>query len=323
MTFYQDRAVLVTGGLGFVGSNLTDRLIALGARVTVVTPLRARHAESALAFEKRGVHIVEADVRDPGAMRGVAAGTDVIFNLAGQSGAVRSVEDPLTDLDVNCRGSLVLLEAVREVNRNAKVVFSSSRLTYGQVGEQPAREDHDLDPRCTHAIHKLAVEQYLRMYRQLFGVRYAVARMTNPYGPGQPGARTDYGIVNRMIHLALAGETITVYGDGRQRRDYIYIDDVVEALLRLGEPGVSDGMTYNVGTGLGTALVDMARAIIAMAGRGQLEHAPWPTLAQQIETGDFRADISRIQTELGWQPRVTLEDGLQRTVARYRACATS
>ena len=323
MTFYRDRAVLVTGGLGFIGCNLTDRLVALGARVTVVTPLRARHAESALAFEKRGVHIVEADVRDPEAMCGVVAGPDVIFNLAGQSGAVRSVDDPLTDLDVNCRGSLVLLEAVRAMNRDAKVVFSSSRLTYGQVGEQPAREDHDMAPRCTHAIHKLAVEQYLRMYRQLFGVRYAVARMTNPYGPGQPGARTDYGIVNSMIHLALAGETITVYGDGRQLRDYIYIDDVVEALLRLGERGVSDGVTYNVGTGLGTAFVDMARAIIAVAGRGRLEHAPWPTLAQQIETGDFRADISRIQAELGWQPRIALEDGLQRTVAHYRACATS
>jgi UDP-glucose 4-epimerase len=321
VTVYQDRAVLVTGGLGFVGSNLTDRLVAIGARVTVVTPLRARHAESALAFEKRGVHIIEADVRDPEAMRGVVAGADVIFNLAGQSGAARSVDDPFTDLDVNCRGSLVLLEAVREVNRDAKVVFISSRLTYGQVGEQPAREDHDLAPRCTHAIHKLAVEQYLRMYQQLFGVRYAVARVTNPYGPGQPGARTDYGIVNRMIHLALAGETITVYGDGRQRRDYIYIEDVVEALLRLGERRVPDGMTYNVGTGLGTAFVDMARAIIAMAGRGRLEHAPWPMLAQQIETGDFRADISRIQTELGWQPRIALEDGLQRTVAHYRACA--
>jgi UDP-glucose 4-epimerase len=319
VTFYRDRAVLVTGGLGFIGCHLTDRLASVGARVTVATPSRARHAESALAFERRGVRMIEADVRDKEAMRDAVAEPEVIFNLAGQSGAVRSVDDPLTDLDVNCRGSLVLLEAVRQVNRDAKIVFTSSRLAYGQAGEQPAREDRDVDPRCPHAIHKLAVEQYLRMYEQLFGLRYAIARITNPYGPGQPGGRTDYGVVNRMIHLALAGDTITVYGDGRQRRDYIYIDDVVEALLRLGERGVADKVTYNVGTGLGTPLVNMARAIMAAAGGGRLEHVPWPMLAQQIETGDFVADISRIQTDLGWQPRVALEEGLRRTVAHYRA----
>ena len=323
MTFYRDRAVLVTGGLGFIGCNVTDRLAALGARVTVVTPSRARHAESAQAFERRGVRIVEADVRDREAMRAAVAEPEMIFNLAGQSGAVRSVDDPLTDLDINCRGSLVLLEAVREMNRDAKIVFSSSRLAYGHVGEQPVREDRDVAPRCTHAIHKLAVEQYLRMYQQLFGLRYATARITNPYGPGQPGERTDYGVVNRMIHLALAGEAITVYGDGRQRRDYIYIDDVVEALLQLGERGAADGSTYNIGTGIGTPLVDMARGIMAMAGGGHLEHVPWPILAQQIETGDFVADITRIQTDLGWQPRVALEDGLRRTVAHYRAHVAS
>lgn len=319
MTSYRDRAVLVTGGLGFMGSNLTDRLAVLGARVTVVTPSRARHAESALEFERRGVRIVEADVRDREAMRDVVAEPEVIFNLAGQSGAVRSLDDPLADLDVNCGGALVLLEAVRHMNRDTKIVFSSSRLAYGHVGEQPVREDRDVAPRCTHAIHKLAVEQYLRMYEQLFGLRYAIARITNPYGAGQPGERTDYGVVNRMIHLAVAGQAITVYGDGAQRRDYIYIDDLVEALLRLGEPGAADGMTYNVGTGLGTPLVHMARAIVAMAGGGRLEHVPWPALAQQIETGDFVADISRIQTDLGWQPRVALEDGLRRTVEHYRA----
>lgn len=319
MTAYRGCRVLVTGGLGFMGSNLTDRLAALGARVTVMTPLRARHAESALAFETRGVRVLEADVRDPEAMRGAVTGAEVIFNLAGQSGAVRSIDDPLADLDVNCRGALVLLEAVRNFNRDARLVFSSSRLTYGEVGDTPAREDRDAAPRCTHAIHKLAVEQYLRMYGELFGVRHATARITNPYGPGQPGERTDYGVVNRMIHRALANEAITVYGDGRQRRDYIYIDDVVEALLRLGEPGVADGRTYNVGTGIGVRLVDMARAIVTAAGGGRLEHVPWPDLARKIETGDFVADISRIQTDVGWQPRVALDEGLRRTVAHYRA----
>jgi UDP-glucose 4-epimerase len=317
--FYGDRVVLVAGGLGFIGTHLTDRLASLGARVTVVTPSRARHGEAALALERRGVRIVEADIRDREAMRKMVAAPTLIFNLAGQSGAVRSVDDPFTDLDVNCHGSLVLLEALRQVNRDAKIVFSSSRLVYGQAGEEPVREDREVAPRCAHAIHKLAAERYLRLYEQLFSIRSSIARITNPYGPGQPGARTDYGVVNRMIHVALSGDTITVYGDGRQRRDYIYIDDVVEALLRLGADGVADGRTYNIGTGIGTPLVDMARAIMAAGGGGRLEHVPWPTLARQIETGDFVADISRIRHDLGWQPRVALEDGLRRTVAHYRA----
>jgi nucleoside-diphosphate-sugar epimerase len=288
-----------------------------------VTPSRARHTEAALSFERRGVHIVEADIRDGEAMRRFVGQPAVIFNLAGRSGAVRSVDDPLTDLDVNCRGSLELLQAVQQENRSAKVVFCSSRLVYGQVGEQPVREDRETAPRCAHAIHKLAAEQYLRLYEQLFGLSFSVARITNPYGPGQPGARTDYGVVNRMIHLALAGNTITVYGDGSQRRDYIHIDDVVEALLRLGERGAADGVTYNVGTGLGTPLVDMAHAIVAAAGSGRIEHVPWPGIALQIETGDFVADISRIQNDLGWRPRVGLDEGLRRTVAHYRAHVAS
>jgi UDP-glucose 4-epimerase len=322
-TWYAGRPVLVIGGLGFIGANLSRRLVSGGAACTVVTPLRAAHQLEAAALESSGVRIVEADVRDAAAIRDAVAGQQVVFNLAGRSGAVRSIEDPFTDLDVNCRGSLVLLEAIREVSPGAKLVFSSSRLAYGEAGEAPAGEDRGVDPRCTHAIHKLAVEQYLRMYGQLFGLRYAIARITNPYGPGQPGERTDYGVVNRMIHLALAGDAVTVYGDGRQRRDYIYIDDVVEALLLMGEQGVADGMTYNVGTGLGTPLVDMAQAIIDMAGGGRIAHVPWPTLAKQIETGDFVADISRIHAELGWQPRVALEDGLRRTVAHYREYVAS
>ena len=321
--WYAGRPVLIIGGLGFIGANLSRRLVSAGAACTVVTPRRAAHQLDAAALESSGVRIVEADVRDAAAIRDAVAGQQVVFNLAGRSGAVRSIEDPFTDLDVNCRGSLVLLEAIREVSPGAKLVFSSSRLAYGEAGEAPAGEDRGVDPRCTHAIHKLAVEQYLRMYGQLFGLRYAIARITNPYGPGQPGERTDYGVVNRMIHLAVAGDAVTVYGDGRQRRDYIYIDDVVEALLLMGEQGVADGMTYNVGTGLGTPLVDMAQAIIDMAGGGRIAHVPWPTLAKQIETGDFVADISRIHAELGWQPRVALEDGLRRTVAHYREYVAS
>ena len=319
MSWFADRAVLVVGGLGFIGVNLTGRLCRLGARVTVVTRSRALHGRSAAHFEARGVRVVEGDLRDADAMQEAVRAQDVVFNLAGQSGAARSMEDPWADLDVNCRGNLVLLEAIRRESPPAKLVFASSRLAYGRVGPDAVREDHPVDPLCVHAVHKLAVEQYLKLYGHVHGLVFTIARLTNPYGPGQPSDRTSYGVVNRMIHQALADEPLVVYGDGRQRRDYIYVDDAVDALLRMAEAQESAGRIYNVGSGAGTALVDMARAIVSAAGSGRIEMVEWPAIAAQIETGDFVADIGRIGRELGWAPAVTLPEGLERTLAHYRA----
>jgi UDP-glucose 4-epimerase len=317
--WYGGRAVLVLGGLGFMGANLSRRLVVAGARVTVVTPRRSIHAEEAAGLEASGAAVVEADIRDTGAMRRLVDRKDVLFNLSARSGAVRSLEDPFTDLDVNCRGSLVLLEALRAENLRASLVFVGSRLEYGRAGAVAVDEDYPADPLCMHAVHKLTVEKYLRVYGSVFGLNSVVARVTNPYGPGQPPARTEYGIVNRMIHLALGNEALTVYGDGRQRRDYIFIDDVVTALLVLGQSASAQSRAYNVGTGIGVPFVEMARAITAAAGGGRIEFDRWPALAEQIETGDFVADISRIRRDLGWSPAVSLDEGLRRTVAFYRA----
>ena len=312
------RRSLVIGGLGFIGVNLADRLITGGDEVTLVTPNRARHEARAAAFADRGAHIVEGDLRDRDAMAKAVAGQHLVFNLAGESGAVRSMEDPWTDLDVNCMGNLSLLEALRTVNRDARLVFVGSRLQYGKQEAQPVGEDQEPDPLCLHAIHKLTVERYLRLYATLYGVQHTIARVTNPYGPGQPESRTAYGIVNRLIHLALAGKPLTVYGDGVQQRDYIYVDDLVSALVALAGSPASVGRAYNVGSGTGTRLIDMARTIIEIAGSGQVEHVDWPALAGQIETGDFVADITRIERELGWRPTIGLRDGLERTVALSR-----
>ena len=310
--------VLVIGGLGFIGVNLTERLVTEGRTVTIVTPSRAKHADRAVAFEARGVRIVEGDLRDAAAMTKAVAGQAIVFNLAGESGAVRSMEDPWTDLDVNCRGNLVLLEALRTVNRDAKLVFVGSRLEYGRQTIQPVDEEQAPDPLCLHAIHKLTVEKYLRLYGSLFGLRYTIARVTNPYGPGQPPGRTAYGVVNRLIHLALAGDALPIYGDGTQRRDYIHVDDLVSALVGLAGSPSSDGRVFNVGSGEGTRMIDMAHAIIELAGGGRVEHVAWPALAGQIETGDFVADISRMRAELGWAPAIALREGLQKTIAHYR-----
>ena len=310
--------VLVIGGLGFIGVNLTSKLIERGARPTILTPDRARHAEPASAFENAGATVVEGDLRDRDLMARVVRGQQIVMNLSGQSGAVRSMEDPWGDLDVNCRGNLVLLEALREHNRDAKIVFAGSRLQYGHPDHVPVSEDAPKDALCLHAIHKQTVEQYLALYRRLFGIRYTVARITNPYGPGQPAGRTAYGVINRMIHLAIADRTLAIYGEGVQLRDYVHVDDVVQALLTMAAADRSDDRTYNVGSGTGTRLVDLAKTVIGIAGGGKVEHVPWPALAEQVETGDFVADISRIERELGWRPAIALHDGLERTVAFYR-----
>jgi UDP-glucose 4-epimerase len=325
MNGFRDRSTLVVGGLGFIGGRLSSALVDAGARVTVVTPSRQRHHEAALELEARGVRVIDGDVRDPDAMATSVRRQDVVFNLAGHSGAARSMEKPLDDLDVNGRGMLTIIEAVRRESPQARVVFAGSRLEYGRVGSDPVAETHETDPLCVHAVHKLVAEQYLRLYERLYGLSYAVARITNPFGPGQPKARTAYGVVNRLIHLALADDTLPIYGDGSQRRDYIYIDDVVRALLTLGDPGQATAAghrIYNVGTGVATSLADMAAAITAAAGGGRIEFVAWPPLAKQIETGDFVADISRIRTDLGWMPSVSLLEGLQQTVAFYREHVT-
>jgi UDP-glucose 4-epimerase len=319
VSVYRDRRVLVIGGFGFIGRHVTERLRAGGAAVTVVTRSLAAHRDAVPVVSAAGVLVVEGDLRDAAAMSAAVSGQDLVFNLAGESGAVRSMEDPYTDLDVNVRGNVVLLEALRAENPGAKLVFVSSRLAYGSGGPDPVGEGRLADPLCVHAVHKLAVEQYLRLYRQIYGLESTVARLTNPYGPGQPAARTAYGVVNRLIHLALTDQELPIYGDGRQRRDYIYIDDAVDGLLALGASAYGDGEIFNVGSGTGTPLVDMARAIVAMAGSGRLAFTEWPRIAAQIETGDFVADITRIEREIGWKPRVALADGLQHTIAHYRA----
>lgn len=313
-----DARVLVIGGLGFIGVNLTRRLVEHGARVTVLTPRRSKHADAATALERSGVSLVEGDVRDQALIETLIVSCSHVFNLSGQSGAVRSMEDPWTDLDVNLRGNLSVLEALRARNREAMVIFAGSRLEYGHVERLPVSEDAPRDVLCLHAIHKHTVEEYLQLYHRLFGIRFSVARITNPYGPGQPSSRTAYGVINRMIHLAIADRPLTIYGDGTQLRDYVHVDDVAAALVAIAASSATAQRAYNIGSGTGTRMVDLAGQVIAIAGGGRIEHVEWPPLARQIETGDFIANINRIKREVGWRPELSLREGLERTVDHYR-----
>jgi UDP-glucose 4-epimerase len=320
-SWYRGRRALVVGGLGYIGWNLTTALLDAGADVTVVTPLRARHEARAAACESRGGRVVEADVRDRPAMNAAVRQQAVAFNVSGQSGALRSVQEPAADLDVNCGGSLSLLEALRSESPDTKLVFAGSRLAYGAARALPVVEDHPLAPLCPHGAHKMMVEQYLSIYSRLYGVRATTLRITNPYGPGQPGDRSAYGVINYLIHRALSGQSLPIYGDGTQLRDYVYVNDVVDAMLLAGARADGDGRVYNIGSGVGTALVDAAHLIVSTAGAGHVEHVPWPAMVEEIDTGDFVADVSRAATELGWKPTATLADGLQRTIAASMAKA--
>ena len=313
--WYQGRPALVIGGFGYIGSNLAAALFDAGADVTIVTPVRDRHESSAARAEARGGRVIEADVRQTRAMRTAVGGQDVVFNLSGQSGALQSVQEPLVDLDMNCAGNLALLEALRLEAPRAKLVFAGSRLVYGAPRALPVVEDHEVAPLCPHGVHKAMVEQYLTIYGRLHGIRATTLRITNPYGPGQPTGRSAYGVINFLVHRALAGQPLPIYGDGMQLRDYVFIGDVVAALLLVGADRRSDGRVYNVGSGVGTSMIDMARLLVDVVGAGRVEHHPWPPMVREIDTGGFVADVTRIGNEIGWRANTALADGLRRTVA--------
>ena len=312
---YSGRRALVVGGLGYIGTNLVAALFDAGADVSVVTPVRGRHHTQWAAIEERGGRMIEADVRHLDAMRAAVSGHDVVFNVSGQSGALQSVQAPMLDLDVNCAGNLALLEAIRLEAPSAKLVYAGSRLVYGAPHTLPVSEDHALAPLCPHGVHKAMVEHYLTIYRRLHGIRATTLRITNPYGCGQPAERRAYGVINFLIHRALADLSLPIYGDGAQLRDYIFIADVVVALLLAGADQRSDGRVYNVGSGVGTSMIEMAQLVVKIVGSGRIEHQPWPPLVQEIDTGDFVADVTRIEHEIGWRPATSLADGLRRTVS--------
>jgi UDP-glucose 4-epimerase len=313
---YSGKPVLVTGGLGFIGFNLVRALQAANAQLGVLGrswPPRPGSVESLLG----GATFFKGDIRDAALVDEAVAGREVIFHLAGKSGPVASNASPLEDLDVNSRGMLTLLESCRRLNPGAKIVFPSSRLVYGANVEMPATEAAPTVPLSIYGIHKLAAEQYLLLYQRLHGLRASILRITNPYGPFQRPDQNRYGIVNWFIHEAMHDRPLTVYGKGAQLRDYIHVDDAVDAMLTAGVAPDADGGIFNVGSGQGVSFLEMAEHVIKSAGRGRVKHIDWPADAALVETGDFVADTSLITKRLGWKAAIPLESGIEDVVARY------
>ncbi|HEY0511548.1 MAG TPA: NAD-dependent epimerase/dehydratase family protein [Thermoanaerobaculia bacterium] len=312
----QGRCVVLLGGLGFIGLNLVPELLRAGARVEIVNrsldPLALRWLDRQAAGSSVGVH--QGDIRDAEKLHGWLEPADVVINLAGESGAVKSVRDAPTDAQVNVGGHLAVLEALRGRRRPVRVVFISSRLVYGVTGPTPVDEAHPARPTSLYGLHKLTVEHYHRLYWEHFGIPYTVLRLTNPYGPFQLPDRREYGIVNRFILTALRGETITLFGDGSQLRDYLHVSDAVAAILRTSTDGRAAGEILNVGAGVSVSLREMAEKIVAAVGSGRVGVVPWPEGYERVETGDFLCDTGYIERLIGWKAGTDLETGLRRTV---------
>jgi UDP-glucose 4-epimerase len=318
--FYRGRQVLVTGALGFIGSNLSRALADLGARVLAVDSLLPDYGGNLfnLAGYEDKVRINIADVRGHG-MEYLVRDQDILFNLAGQVSHIDSMVDPFTDLEINCRSQLWILEAVRKNNPGVKIVYAGTRQVYGKPMRLPVDETHLLNPTDVNGINKISGEFYHLVYHSVYGIRSCSLRLTNTYGPRQLIKHNRQGFIGWFIRQAVRGEEIQLFGDGQQKRDFDYVDDVVDALLRAGAMEAADGEVFNLGGEAPVALIDLAKMLVEIAARGgSYRLVPFPPDRKKIDIGDFYADTTKIRTTLGWQPRVPLRDGLARTIDYYR-----
>lgn len=319
---YKGKRVLITGGLGFLGSSIAQRLVSLGASVTIMDSMLPRHGGNMfnVAGIEKNVEIVSGDIRDKEAVQRNVQGKEIIFSMAAQVDYKHSMDDPLGDTDINCGGHLNILEACRRGNNGCRVIFPGSRAQYGKISEDevPVNETHALAPQSIYAANKVAAEFYHRLYHDSHGLKTVVFRIANPYGPRAQVKHSAYCIVNWFVRQALEGKDITIFGDGSQRRDYIFVDDVVDAMLVAGTHQNAPGRVYNLGSGTGVQFIEMAKKVVEMAGSGRITHIPWPADSRNLETGDFIADVSRINSELGWRAQTDFSKGLERTVEFYR-----
>jgi UDP-glucose 4-epimerase len=318
--FFAQRHVLITGGLGFIGSNLAQRLVDLGAQVTLVDSLIPEYGGNLfnIAGIQDQVQVNISDVRDEHSMRYLVQGHDYLFNLAGQTSHLDSMQDPYTDLEINCRAQLSMLEACRKYNPAIKIVFASTRQLYGKPDYLPVDEKHLLRPVDVNGINKMAGEWYHILYNNVYGIRACALRLTNTYGPRMRIKDARQTFVGIWLRLLVEGKSFEVWG-GEQLRDFSYVDDVVEALLLAAQSDKADGKVYNIGGEGVISLKDLADLLLKINGSGEYAIHQFPADRKRIDIGDYYADDRLLRDELGWSPQVSLEEGLTRTLHYYRA----
>lgn len=312
--------VMITAGLGMIGSSIALKAVARGCKVTLVDACIKPYGANLFNVEsiRDQVRIEEADIRDADAMKRLVKGQDIIFNLAAQVSHNDSMENPFLDADINYIGHLNVLECIRRYNPEAVVLHAGSRLQFGRIDTIPVDETHPLNPRTPYALNKTAAENMYRFYNEIHQLQCVLFRISNPYGPRSQMKHSKYSIVNWFLRQAMDDQTITVFGDGSQIRDYIFVDDLAEAFLKASVSDACWGHVLNVGSGVPTTFREMADLIVATVGRGRVELVPWPDDYINVETGDYYMDITKISKMLEWTPKTRISEGIQQTCAYYQ-----
>jgi UDP-glucose 4-epimerase len=318
--FYRGRAVMITGGLGFIGSNLARHLVAAGADVLIVDALIPDYGGNPFNIDgiEDRVRVNYVDVRDERVMDVLVRDREVIFNLAGQVSHIDSMRDPYTDMEINCRAQLSMLEACRKHNPSTKVVFAGTRQVYGRPEYLPVDERHLVRPADINGVNKAAGESYHLLYNNVFGVRACSLRLTNVYGPRQLIRHNRQGFIGWFIRLAIEDREIQVYGDGSQQRDFVFVDDAADAFMRAGASDVCNGEVFNVGGEEPVSHRELVGMLIDAAGAGSVRFVEWPEDKKRIDIGSVYSDSTKFRQTMGWRPRISLRDGLRRTIAFYR-----
>ncbi len=324
LEFYRGRRVMITGGLGFIGSNIARRLVELNADVLLMDSLIPESGANFFNIDGIAdrVRVNIADVRQESTMNHLVRDREVIFNLAGQVSHIDSMRDPHTDLEINCRSQLSILEACRKFNPRVKIVFAGTRQVYGKPDSLPVNEDHLVRPIDVNGVNKAAGENYHVLYNNVFNVRACSLRLTNVYGPRQLIKHNRQGFIGWFIRLALERREIQIFGDGSQLRDFVYVEDAVDAFLRAGASDLCNGHVFNVGGSEPISHRDLVALLLDIAGGGTVRHVPWPPEKKVIDIGSFYADSSRFRVAVGWEPRVPLRSGFAQTLDYYRAHLT-
>tara|TARA_Y100000034_G_C6908865_1_gene422661 strand:- start:3643 stop:4632 length:990 start_codon:yes stop_codon:yes gene_type:complete len=317
---FKNTKVLITGGLGFIGSNLAKELVNLGADVTIIDSLIPDMGGNLFNISeiKDKVQLFIKDLRDFDVISKLVKDKDYIFNLAGHLSHVVSMSHPILDMELNCKSQLFLLEACRKFNPSVKIIFTGTRAQYGRPLYLPVDEKHPLNSTDINGINKTAAESYHLLYSKTYGIHISSLRLTNTYGPGHLMNHNKQGFMGWFIRKAIDNEEITIYGDGKQIRDFNYVDDVVNALLMTIGHKNSNCEIFNLGCNERISVYDFADNVIKLSNSGKLEIIPFPKEKKKIEVGDFYNDISKIKEKIGWEPKINLKQGLTKTLDYYK-----